>query len=261
MAVLTAYFDESYNHRTEKYPNEPLVYTVGCWLSSEQKWLLFGKKWRLALKKAGLEFFHMTEFEARRGEYEFLSNSRRVSVLKELHRIIDKHTIFGCSSSVNCADYDELIAPTPRYADYFGRSYYDFNVRVCMHKLKDWCNQTGYNGTIHYVFADLAKQGSALDRMFQEVLNHPELKKQFRANGTWSKGLMKDVVQLQAADVVTYELNKRAVDELKAGETGQRHIRKSLENMHLSKKFAPLYFNREEMTRWIVTSFTGLRLK
>ncbi len=106
--MLTAYFDESYNHRTEKYPNEPLVYTVGCWLSTAQKWLLFEKKWRLALKKAGVEFFHMTDFEARRGEYGFWSNSKRISVLKELHRIIDKHTIFGCSSSVNCADYNEL---------------------------------------------------------------------------------------------------------------------------------------------------------
>jgi hypothetical protein len=129
-----------------------------------------------------------------------------------------------------------------------------------MHKLKDWCNQRGYDGTIRYVFADLAKQGSALDRMFREVLDKPELKEQFRASDMWTKGLMRDVVQLQAADVVAYELNKRAVDELKAAKTGQRHIRKSLENMHLSKKYASLYFNREEMTKWIVSSFTGLRL-
>lgn len=257
--MLTAYFDESYNHRTKKCPNEPLVYTVGCWLSTAQKWLLFEKKWRLALRKAGVQFFHMTDFEARRGEYEFWSNSKRIRVLKELHSIIDKHTIFGFSSSVNCADYDNLIAPTPRYADYFGRSYYDFDVRVCMRKLKDWCNQTGYNGTVQYVFADLAKQGRALDRIFREVLDHPEAKEWFRASGMWTKGLMRDVVQLQAADVVTYELNKRIVDEIKAGKSGQRHIRKSLENMHLSKKFAPLYFNREDMMRWIISSFTGLR--
>lgn len=258
--MLTAYFDESYNHRTEKYPDEPLVYTVACWLSSEQKWLLFGKKWRLALRKAGIEFFHMTDFEARRGEYGGWPNSKRVRVLKELHHIIDKHTVLGCASSVNCADHDDLIAPVPRYAEYFGRSYYDFDVRVCMHKLKDWCNRTGYDGTINYVFADLAKQGGALDRVFREVLNDPELKKRFAVRGAWAKGLMRDTVQLQAADVVAYELNKRAVDEIKAGKTGQRHIRKSLENMHLSKKFAPLYFNKEEMTKWIVSTFTGLRL-
>jgi hypothetical protein len=261
--LLTAYFDESYNHRTEKYPDEPLVYTVGCWLSTAQKWLLFGKKWQLALRKAGIEFFHMTDFEARRGIYEFWSNSKRIRVLKELHSIIDKYTIFGFASSVNCTDYDELIAPTRRYAEYFGRNYYEFDARVCMLKMKDWledwCNQTGYDGTVNYVFADLAKQGSGLDRMFKEVLDNPELKKRFGASGTWTKGLMREVVQLQAADVVVYELNKRMVDEIKAGKNGKRHIRKSLDNMHLSKKFAPLYFNRDEMTKWIVSCFTRPR--
>jgi hypothetical protein len=169
-SVLTVYFDESYNHRTEKNLDEPLVYTVACWLSTAQQWLLFGKKWRSALSKYGLEFFHMTDYEARRSEYGLWSKSKRIGVLKEFHSIVNKHTIFGCSSSVICADYDALIAPIPRYADYFGRNYYDFDVRVCMHKLKDWCNAQGYGGTVQYVFASMAKQGSALDRMFREVL-------------------------------------------------------------------------------------------
>lgn len=257
--MLTVYFDEAYNHHTEKNPDDPLVYTVGCWLSTSQRWLLFGKKWRFALKLAGIEFFHMTEFESRRGAYESWSNSKRIRILKDLHRIIDKHTIWGCSSSVNRADYDDLIATTPDFANYFGKNEYDFNVRVCMHKLKDWYAQQGYDGTVQYVFADLAKQGGALNRIFQEILRSPELKKRFRVDGMWTKGLMREVVQLQAADVVTYEINKRVVNELKAGNTGQRHIRKSLENMHLSRKFAPLYFNRDEMNKWIVKSFTGLK--
>lgn len=257
-SVLTAYFDESYNHRTEKNPDEPLVYTVACWLSTAQKWLLFGKKWRFALSKYGLEFFHMTDYEARRGEYGFWPESKRIGALKEFHCIMDKHTIFGCSPSVICADYDALIEPVPRYADYFGRTYYDFDVRVCMHKLKDWCNAHGYGGTVQYVFAGMAKQGSALDRMFREVLKEPEIKSRFRASGTWTKGLMREVVQLQAADIVAYEINKRVVNELNARKTGERKIRKSLDNMHLTRKFEPLYFDAAEITRWINKSFGGV---
>lgn len=260
ITVLTAYFDESYNHRTQKNPDDPLVYTVGCWLSTAQKWLLFGKKWRFALNKAGVDFFHMTDFEARRGEYGLWSNSKRISVLKELHRVIKDHVVFGCSSSVVCADFDAVITTLPQYTHYFGKSYYEFNARVCMHKLKDWFKEKDYDGTVDYVFADLAGQGAALDRMFREALNHPEVKKRFRLSGMWAKGRMREVVQIQAADVVTYELNKRVVDELKAGQTGERHIRKSLENLHLSKNFAPLYFNREEMERMAVESFTGLAI-
>lgn len=256
--MLTAYFDESYNHRTEKNPDDPLVYTVACWVSTAQKWLLFEKKWRFALNRAGVGFFHMTDFEARRGEYGLWPKSRRVSVLKELHRIINDHVIFGCSSSVVRADYDAVIATLPQYAHYFGKSYYDFNVRVCMHKLKDWYKDKSYDGEVRYVFADMAKQGAALDRIFHEVSGHPEAKKRFRLNGTWAKGVMREVVQLQAADVVAYEINKRVVDEVKAGRTGERHIRKSLDNMRLSKKFAPLYFNSKDMRKWIIGSFTGL---
>jgi hypothetical protein len=68
--MLVAYLDESYNHPTIKEPNPPLVYTVGCWLSSVEKWQRFRKQWKAELKNRGLDFFHMSRFESRIGEYE-----------------------------------------------------------------------------------------------------------------------------------------------------------------------------------------------
>lgn len=42
---------------------------------------------------------------------------------------------------------------------------------------------------------------------------------------------MKEVVQLQAADVIAYELNKRAVNSVTGG---RQFVRKSLDNLRLS---------------------------
>lgn len=254
--MLTAYFDESYNHRTEKNPDDPLIYTVACWLSTAQKWLLFVKKWRFVLNKAGIEHFHMTDFEARKREFETWSDSKRISVLRELHQVINDHVIFGCSSSLNCGDYDELIGSTPILQRYFGRDYYEFNVRVCIKDLNDWCDQRNDHDSILYVFANLQKQSSMLTSLFRDMTSSDALKKQYRTTGQWTQGSMREVVQLQAADIVAYELNKRAVNS--AGK-GPKFIRKSLENLHLSKIWRPRYFDRDELSKWTISAFTGLR--
>ena len=52
VAMLKAYFDESYNHRSPKRPGEPLVFTVACWLAPVQQWKRFGKKWKHAVRNA-----------------------------------------------------------------------------------------------------------------------------------------------------------------------------------------------------------------
>src|SRR5688572_5630788 len=86
IAMLTVYLDESYNQRTVKNPDDPLAYTVGCWVSTVGQWKKFNKKWRAAMHSAGLEWFHMSEYESRLHEYDSWSELKRVQVLKKLHR-------------------------------------------------------------------------------------------------------------------------------------------------------------------------------
>ncbi len=101
----------------------------------------------------------------------------------------------------------------------------------------------------HYVFADLEKQGGALDPMFRYMLSSAELTKKYRLSGMWTKGIMSKVTQLQASDIVAYEINKRAANLM--GE-GKKFIRRLLQNMNLYKNFAPLYFGAVEINRWIM---------
>jgi len=248
--VLEAYFDESYNHRTKAKPNEPLVGTIACWLSTVELWKKFNKRWRRALLELGIESFHMKDYEARQGIFGTWQNKERIERLRQLHRIMKDQTIYGCSMSVNVDDYERKILSEPEFARYFGKSWYAYGIRGCIKQLAVWCDLSSYESadSIAYVFGEFPKQGAELDRLFKEMLGTPVEKKRYRVSATWTKGVMKEVVQLQAADVIAYELNKRAVNSISGG---PQFVRKSLDNLRLSKNFSAEYFDGDSFTHQI----------
>jgi hypothetical protein len=76
----------------------------------------------------------------------------------------------------------------------------------------------------------------------------------------WSKGLMREVSQLQAADIAAYELNKRAVNHISFK---PQFIRKSLNNLATGlygSRLAPLYFGKPELIT-LISEFRKLSLK
>jgi hypothetical protein len=248
--VLTAYFDESYNHRTDQDPDDPLVYTVGCWISTFDQWKKYDKKWRTELATAGVEWFHMSKYETRRDEYKDWSQLKRIGVLKRLHRIIKDHAMQGVSISVNCADFDHVIKTT-NWKRTFGKTCYGFGVRMAMKFIAEWADDQAIHDPIHYLFAELKGQGGELDEIFRRSLKDPAVKKWLRLTGMWTKGSMPDVRQLQAADIVAYEVNKRAVNEIG---TKPKFVRHSLENLSAGiyeTRLAALYFGREELLKLI----------
>jgi hypothetical protein len=85
------------------------------------------------------------------------------------------------------------------------------------------------------------------------MLNKPVEKKRYRGSDVWTKGIMKEDVQLQAADVIAYELNKRAVNTVSGG---LQFVRRSLDNLRLSKNFSKEYFDRDSFMRQINQDFT-----
>ena len=185
----------------------------------------------------------MNKFENRIGEYEDWGETERHGFLRRLKRITKANTMYGASLSVNCGDYDSLVQREIRAE--WGRTYYGFCVRLLLKYLGEWATERNYPGTIHYVFAELPKQGNELDRIFTRCLKDPEVRNRYKLNGMWTKGLMRELVQLQAADVMAYELNKRAVNEFGAGE---RRVRRSLDMFQYDRdRFAPLYIGRKQI--------------
>jgi hypothetical protein len=157
---------------------------------------------------------------------------------------------FGCSFSADIEAFDEIITSDVRRA-FVAKTCYGFGAFSCLDELSRRCENNGYeNETIHCVFAHMQKQGSYLDAIFKFAMKRPEVKKALRLGGMWTKGYASEVAQLQAADIVAYKVNRRIVNAFGSGEL---HIRKSLENLHLgyNNRFYAGYFNRGQMQQMV----------
>jgi hypothetical protein len=243
IAVLTAYFDESYNQPKDSNKGEHLIYAVGCCLSTKEQWTKFNVKWKSALEaEPKIDYFHMCDFEFGAPPYTDWSDSVRKERLQRFHTILKEHTIFNCASVVSRDDFDTV--PIKRYK-LPNFDYYTFNVIVCMDEIASWCRKNNHNEPIRYFFSHIVKQGAYLDEWFSYCLRHPELKKRYRMFESWSKGLMKDVPPLQAADIIAYEMNKRAANEY--GKTKQ-YFRPELDSLNLPPdRFNALFYGKEEL--------------
>jgi hypothetical protein len=235
MAMLTLYLDESYSH-----PPAPLIYTVAGYIATVNEWRKFQKEWRRELDRAGIDFFHMTTFEARRKEYEGWSNEKRVEVLKRLHRSIHRRILTGFASSVVVADYNEVMNPNIRRG--YGEPH-EFAVVACMKYIRDWGNQNGYHEPIAYVL----ESGSDRQKIVNAVFNHmdEEQRREYRI-GSWTFADKRDLNPLQAADILAYEMTKEMTRRLDKSNT--RPVRRSMQNLAKGHPDAHLmYADREQL--------------
>src|ERR1044071_6141048 len=75
MSHFAAYFDESGTH------GSPIL-TLAGYIGTIEQWAEFSREWDELLRHEGLTHFHMSKFEARRGEFEGWDNERRLRVQK-----------------------------------------------------------------------------------------------------------------------------------------------------------------------------------
>lgn len=247
LTMLTAYFDESYSHKTRTNPNQPLIYTVAGWISSVEGWRQLRKEWMKVLRQAQITDFHMKEYESRLSIYEDWIENKRIKVLKRLHGLIKQHAFFGVNASVNVTAFDEIMTPDAK--KHIGRTPYGFDVRLCLRQVGFWADRNSVTEPIHYVFAHNKGQGGELDWIFETCLNDPEVKDWFRLNGRWAKGFANEEPPLQAADIFAYEVNKHVVNFVALN---RRPTRKSFLNLYYGQKFSdPMYFGRKELKEWV----------
>jgi hypothetical protein len=66
--MVCVYYDESGEYGAT---GELLNMSMGGCVAPLEKWESFGESWRAALSAEGLDYFHMTEFEAWRPPFDF----------------------------------------------------------------------------------------------------------------------------------------------------------------------------------------------
>src|SRR5882724_1201387 len=244
---LTFYVDASANPFSEKSPNAPLLHTLGGYIGSVGSWRQFRKEWRTELKRKGLEFFHMTDFErdqnatltgkpiSRKSPYRGWACEDFRPFLQRLHRVINRKKSDGSFrleafiSSIVRPDFEETMLDELR--DSPGCvSTYMFNVGVNMESIAMWADKRNYFGPIHYVFAGGDGEGGNLEKWFTRLWQSNNARKRFRLSKGYSRlgydiQWMRAEPALQAADIAAFEFLKAALKHAENGAGVQPDLR------------------------------------
>lgn len=113
--ALGAYFDESGTH------NDRFLITAG-YVAETERWAEFSIAWKNTLKKYGVVYFHMQEFENPKSKkYLHLSVDQKKELLVSLAVLIRKTAMFGLVSWIVPKEYKELT--TPAFRSEHGSAY------------------------------------------------------------------------------------------------------------------------------------------
>lgn len=247
--MITAYFDESGTHHNQKV--DPPVLSIGCYVSTEQQWGLFKREWQAVLDEAGVECFHAAPFESRFGEYADWTDEKRRKVHLSLQGIIKRRVKKGIAACVVLPDYDELI--TGKYRQML-LSPYAFAARCCFEMIGEWSRRHGLQEPVECVFEAGARKGGEVGDLFSRLRAKNNLGSlTFDAK----KDPLKETVQLQAADILAYEIRKLAITVVGCMRDDGRKLfmRRSMQNL-FGFPHETYYFDRDALTE-IISAIEG----
>lgn len=141
MILSEVYFDESGTH-----DGSPIM-TIAGYLFKKNQARLFSRDWQKALDRLGLPAAHMTDCANGNGDYVNMTLENRIFSEKLLIENTKRRTEFGLSCSVNPQMYSEVMG---EYAQKL--SPYTFLLMLCVIRVRDWAEATGYQGKISYFF-------------------------------------------------------------------------------------------------------------
>jgi hypothetical protein len=245
--MITAYFDESGTHGNQKV--DPPVLSIGCYASTGEQWALFNREWQAVLDEAGVEYFHVTTFESRFGDYAGWTNKKRIRVYAGLQGVIKRRVKKGIAACVVLRDYDELIAGEHRRKLF---SPYAFATRCCFEMIGDWSRKHGLQEPVDCVFEAGAGMGGEVGDVFKRVKAKNNL-------GSLSYGVKKDPLKmtapLQAADVLAYEIRKLAITVVGCTRDDKRKLfmRHSMKNL-FGFPHETYYYDRDALAE-IISAF------
>jgi len=195
VAMTWIYFDESGEHeRTGGLKR----LTLGCAIGSVDQWKAIDAPWRKVIADAGVDMFHMADFEARKPPFDTWDNPKRQKVLNQLLDLMCKNIprYWGVS------DFREDIAAVSG----FKRAYEKNAIKLFLQMISD--ERLG-DGPVTCVFAKHKNISAQWVGRFFDHFSH------------WMPGRLKfggfgepfDLPQLQIADIVSYEFSRTARKE------------------------------------------------
>jgi hypothetical protein len=198
--ILSAYFDESGTHAGSR------VLCVAGYLSTPERWVAFERDWKSALKDCGIPFFHMVDFANHAPPYySGWSHSQRRVNYSRLVDIIKKRTLGSVGVCVPIDLYDKYVAPEVKGMP--NGKPYCLAAATCFLDVATLVKQRAPAALVAYVLESGALGAGEILRQFQENINDPITKDYLRLLSL-SFGDKRELVPLQAADILAYELYK-----------------------------------------------------
>ena len=208
--MLYAYLDESGIHEAS-----PIV-MIGGFVAPLSLWANLEPEWNECLSNLGLTYFHASDCESRRKPYEHLDRPVRAALFAGLAEIIGKYKPMGVSVAVTrqfwnmaktqWAGQRSVGQPDP-HEGYF-RDPYHLCFEFCMQQLSNWSKAEADGEPIALVFAKQKEYESNARQLFEL----------YHSSARWSSSFVtiafsepRQVVALQAADLIVYEKTKREV--------------------------------------------------
>jgi hypothetical protein len=244
MAMITAYLDEAGTD------NKKPAVAVGCYLASQEGWYRFNPLWAKLKEQEHIGYFHRTDQESCKAQFEGWTIDRKIRVYQEQHKIIHTHAQHGLGCAVIKTDYEEVIVGKDR--ELLGNAY-EFCLRHCLSAITNFANRIGYNDDIAYVFEAGAEGENHFNAFMKSAYDAPVLRGQHRI-GSWTFADKRKLLPLQAADALAYELAKEmenAIDKYSSGlaTAGRgRDVRKSALDL-LRSTDEIQYWNRVRLER------------
>jgi hypothetical protein len=243
MAFFNAYFDESGTH-------SPDLITLAGYVATDKQWGEFKREWEEALEKEdvrmkdGVRIFHMSEFENPYGDFteeKGWTEQRKIDFQSKLIGIINRRANVGIFTSVDLKAYEECMTGWRR--EHFGTPY-AFCVKNCLAQVSLWAQHYNRKEPIAYVIEHGAGYNHEINEAFRKAFAD-EMKRELLRLGSLSFETKGRAVQLQAADMLAYEVWKDESNfHLNPPET-RRARRKSFKKM-LELAMSRTFYGKED---------------
>lgn len=243
--MLTVYCDDSGTDRSCRSA------VVGGYISNVAQWALFNKEWKQVLYEFRVSQMHRADLETWNHEFSHENGwnpDRRKAILQKLHAIIRRRTKVAIGASVIKKDWEDVMP------DHLKRKYggvYGWCAQSCIVQARTWCEkpQRQFTDPLTWIFeAGTIGQGQ-VEAMFKSLHRDEATRKDFLI-GSWEFH-SKDDRQLQAADVLAYELFKQTENQIIDGGTS-RPVRASLSGlMREADCIHPEYWDKKKLLDWL----------